>query len=324
VSPERPAPRPNAGEQGAPGSGFAEAAGRAALYPARAAARVWREQLESAVDDVLSAPEVPRVLDQALAGPLPEELARSIVRHRVLERVVSELAASGELERLLTAALASPRTLELTDRVLASEETQHALGQVASSPEIRAAMARQTSGLADEVAGKVRAASVRLDDRAERIARRRPRATPAVAAGIVSRALALAVDALVATVLYMSVVGVVALISSLVGGLHPSWLVDTLLGVGWVVIAGSYFTLFWSSAGQTPGMRLMHLRVLTASGGVLPIRRSIVRLIGLVVSIAILFLGFVPVLYDERRRGLADYVARTVVLYDRGAAEDAT
>ena len=115
-------------------SGLSDAAGRAALFPARAAARVWRDQLEAAADDVLSAPEITRVLDRALAGSLPEELARSIVRHRVLERVVGELAASGELERILNSALASPRTLELTDRVLASEETQHALRQVASVP----------------------------------------------------------------------------------------------------------------------------------------------------------------------------------------------
>ena len=127
-------------------SGLSDAAGRAALFPARAAARVWRDQLEAAVDEVLSAPEIARVIDRALAGSLPEEIARSVVRHRVLERVVDELAASGELERLLNAALASPRTLELTDRVLASEETQHALRQVASSPEIRDAIEKADGG----------------------------------------------------------------------------------------------------------------------------------------------------------------------------------
>jgi hypothetical protein len=34
-----------------------------------------------------------------------------------------------------------------------------------------------------------------------------------------------------------------------------------------------------------------------------------------VISIAVLFLGFVPVLFDARRRGLADFVAGTTVLY---------
>ena len=35
---------------------------------------------------------------------------------------------------------------------------------------------------------------------------------------------------------------------------------------------------------------------------------------GLFVSIAVAFLGFVPMLIDERRRGLHDFVAETVVL----------
>ena len=93
-------------------SGLAGAAGRAAFFPARTAARAWRDQFESAVDEVLSAPEIARLIDHALAAPLPDEVARSVVRHRVIERVVTELASSGELDRVLSAALASPRALE--------------------------------------------------------------------------------------------------------------------------------------------------------------------------------------------------------------------
>jgi uncharacterized RDD family membrane protein YckC len=297
-------------------SGLADAAGRAALFPARAAARAWRDQLEAAVDEVLSAPEIARVIDRTLGGPLPEEIARSVIRERVIERVVAELASSGELERLINAALASPRTLELTDRVLASEETRHVLRQVASSPEIRAAIADQTRGLATEVVVDVRASAVRLDDRAEDVVRRRERAGHPVYAGIVTRALALAADAVVATVLYMSVVGVAALVASLVGSLRPQWLVGVLLASGWTIIAGTYFSLFWSTAGQTPGMRLLGLRVRTPSGGAPSVGRSIVRLVGLVLAIVPLFAGFVPVLFDDRRRGLADFMARTVVVYD--------
>ena len=148
--------------------GLVDAAGRAAFFPARAAARVWRGRLEEAAEDVLSAPEIARVVDRALAGPLPEEIARSLVRHRVLERIAAELAARGELERLFTLGLGSERTLELTDRVLASDEMQHALRAVASSPELRDAMAEQATGLADEVVVSVRASAARLDDRAER------------------------------------------------------------------------------------------------------------------------------------------------------------
>jgi uncharacterized RDD family membrane protein YckC len=297
-------------------SGLADAAGRAAFFPARAAARAWRGPLEEAVDEVLSAPEIARVVDRALAGSLPEELARSLVRNRVLERIAAELAASGELERLVTAALASPRTLELTDRVLASEETGRALHHVASSPELRDAVTRQTTGLAEDVVGGVRASALRLDDQAEQVVRRRARTERPVFAGIATRAIALATDAAVTIVLFMSVVGMAALVSSLVGGLRPAWLAGALLASGWMLLVGTYFVLFWSSAGQTPGMRLMRVRVRDPGGGTPSIGRSVVRLVGLVLSIVPLFIGFVPVLFTERRRGLADFLAGTEVLYD--------
>ena len=297
-------------------SALTDAAGRAAFFPARAAARAWRGSIEEAVDEVLSAPEIARLVDKALAGSLPEELARSLVRHRVLERFVTELADSGELERLVTAALASPRTLELTDRVLASDETQRALGHVASSPELRDAIERQTAGLAEEVVGGVRAYAVRLDDRAERVVRRRSRVVRPIHAGIATRAFALATDAALTLVIFMSVVGAAALLASLVGGLRPAWLAGVLLAAGWMLIASTYFVLFWSAAGQTPGMRLLRIRVRSPGSGTLSIGRSLVRLIGLMLSIVPMFAGFYPVLFTERRRGLADFLAGTVVLYD--------
>ena len=302
-------------------SALSGAAGRAALFPARAAARVWRDQLEAAADEVLSAPEIARVIDRALAGSLPEEIARSIVRHRVLERVVNQLAASGELDRLVKTALASPRTLELTDRMLASDEMQHALRQVASSPEIRDAMRKQTTGLAEEVVAGARASAVRLDGRIERAVSRRKHVGSSAFAGIASRAIALAADIIVTTAMFMSVVGVVAIVASLIGGLRPEWLVGALLSGGWILTAGAYFVLFWSTAGHTPGMRLMRLRLLTQAGEIPSIGRSIVRLAGLAPSIVVFFLGFVPVLFDRRRRGLADFLGGTVVLDDDASFE---
>lgn len=299
-----------------PRPGIADAAGRAAFFPARVAARAVRGQLEEAADEVLSAPEIARIIDRALAGPLPEEIAHSLVRHRVIERIVGELAASGELDRLVTATLADKRTLDLTDRVLASDEMQRALRHVASSPELRDAITRQTTGLADEVVGGVRGSAARLDDRAEQAVRRSPRTERPIYSGVATRAIALATDAAVATALFMAVVGVTALIGSLVGGLRPEWLVGALLSVGWSLVAGAYFLLFWSSTGQTPGMRLMRVRVRGPAGENPSMGRSLVRLVGLVLAIIPLFAGFIPVLFTERRRGLPDFLAGTVVLYD--------
>lgn len=296
--------------------GLGDTAGRAAFFPARAAARVWRGRLEEAAEEVLSAPEISRVIDSALAGSLPEDIARSVVRHRVVERIAAELAASGELERLVTQTLASQQTLQLTDRVLASEEMQRVIRQVASSPELRDAMKKQTAGLGEEVAVGARVSAMGLDDRAERLVRRPPRMAPAVHGGIATRAIALTTDAALTIVLLMSLTGMVALVASLVGGLRPQWLVGALLGSGGILLTGAYFVFFWSSAGQTPGMRLMRVRVRGPDGTALSVSRSIVRFIGLVIAIVPFFAGFIPVLFTERRRGLPDFLAGTAVVYD--------
>jgi uncharacterized RDD family membrane protein YckC len=295
--------------------GIADSAGRAAFYPGRLAARAWRGRIESAADDVLGAPELARVLDRALAGPLPEEFARSLVRHRVIERVVRELAETGELQRMIEESLASPRAVELTDRVLASEEMQRMLRSVATSPELRNAMAKQSAGLAEEVVAGARRSAVGVDARFGRSKSRRY-------AGLATRAAALAFDALAALLIFVTGSAVVALIASLVGGIRPHWLAGALLSVAWVLVAGGYFTLFWSAAGQTPGMRLMRLRVRRPDGRGLSLGRALVRTLGLALAIIPLFAGFLPVLFDERRRALPDYLAGTVVEYD-GAADAA-
>jgi uncharacterized RDD family membrane protein YckC len=117
-------------------------------------------------------------------------------------------------------------------------------------------------------------------------------------------------------VIFVTGSAVAALIASLVGGFGSHWLAGSLLGVEWLVVAGGYFVLFWSAAGQTPGMRLMRLRIRRPGGGGLSTGRAIVRAVGLALAIIPLFAGFLPALFDDRRRALPDYLAGTVVLYD--------
>jgi uncharacterized RDD family membrane protein YckC len=109
---------------------------------------------------------------------------------------------------------------------------------------------------------------------------------------------------------------VVAIISSFFGGLRPTWLAAALLTIGYLLAAVGYFVLFWSSVGQTPGMRLLGLRVSSDTGAQLTAIRSLVRLIGLVLAVIPCFAGFIPVLFDARRRALPDYLADSVVVYD--------
>ena len=297
-------------------SAVADAIGGAAVYSARVAARAWRGRLETAIEELLSAPEVGRVLDRALSGPLPEEVAASLVRHNVPERIVRELAASGELERLVDRALASPETLVLVDRVLASEAMAHVLERTLSGPEVRKAMASQSHGLAEQVARDVRDGAAGVDHRLSAVR------TPTEFAGVASRGIALVVDALAILTISLTIGAAAGLVGALVGGVRPRWLAGTLLGLAGVAVAVGYFVLFWQTAGQTPGMRLMHVRVLPGRPDRrMTVWRALVRTLGLALAIIPCFLGFVPALFDHRRRALPDYLAGTVVVYDDGTHE---
>ena len=295
-------------------SAVADAIGGAAAYSARVAARVWRGPLEAAAEELLSTPEVRRALDRTLSSPLPEELGRLLVRHRVVERVVHELVASGELERMLETTLASPQSQELVDRVLASPSMGQALERVLSGPEVRAALSSQTAGFAAQVMGGARETTTGLDQRLSLRGRRSP-ASPF--AGVASRGVALVVDAFAVVAATAVVGGAASLVAAVVGGVRPDWLAQALLSLATVAIAFGYFGLFWRAGGQTPGMRLMGVRVLSQrDDGRLTSWQAILRTIGLALAIIPCFLGFVPALFDRRRRALPDYLAGTVVVYD--------
>jgi uncharacterized RDD family membrane protein YckC len=135
-------------------------------------------------------------------------------------------------------------------------------------------------------------------------------------AGIATRAIALAIDMALAHLIVIALGAVVALVGSLVGDATLNTLEKVLAACAWAIVVGSYFIVFWSTAGQTPGMRTMGLRVVDASGGHPGTARSALRLVGLVLAIIPLGAGFIPVLIDDRRRALQDFLARTVVVYD--------
>lgn len=285
------------------------AAGRLAFFPARVAARASRGPLEAAADEHV-VPELSRLIDRALAQSLPEELVQSVVEHHVVERVATEFAASGELDRLVDQALASPRADELIDKIVNSEEMRRAIREIVSSKEVRDAVTAQTTGLAAELAGEVRAGMGHLDGKIGR----KPAPT-APFAGIATRAAGFGVDAFLILAILTIVSGFIALITSLVGDLRPAWLAGLLLGSGGLLIAVCYLVFFWSSAGRTPGMHLLGLRLRRPSGEPPSVVRSIVRAIGTWISIIPLFAGYIPVLFDARRRGLPDYLAGTEVVY---------
>jgi uncharacterized RDD family membrane protein YckC len=135
--------------------------------------------------------------------------------------------------------------------------------------------------------------------------------------GLVTRGIAFAIDAAIIDLVAIVVAGAVALVLSVLS--VPKDTLDTvLIAVGGALFLAwslGYFVTFWSTTGQTPGSRLMRVMVRSADdGGIIRPRRAAVRFAGLVLAAIPLLAGFVPILFDDRRRGLQDMLAGTVVV----------
>jgi uncharacterized RDD family membrane protein YckC len=76
----------------------------------------------------------------------------------------------------------------------------------------------------------------------------------------------------------------------------------------------AYDITFWLLSGQTPGKRVLGLRVMRTDGTRLKLGNALRRQIGYWIS-AIFFLGFVWILFDKRRQGFHDKLAGTIVTY---------
>jgi uncharacterized RDD family membrane protein YckC len=135
--------------------------------------------------------------------------------------------------------------------------------------------------------------------------------------GFVTRAVALTIDAVVINVIAVLVGGAVNLVASLLGGNGGLSAVEAAAGGAvWFLWSGAYFVAFWTLTGQTPGDRLLGFRVFAADGGPVRTLRGIRRFAGMIISMIPLGAGFLPVLVDDRRRGLHDRLAGTVVRWD--------
>jgi uncharacterized RDD family membrane protein YckC len=137
--------------------------------------------------------------------------------------------------------------------------------------------------------------------------------------GLVTRGIAFALDAAVINLVAIVVAGGVALALSVLS--VPGDSLDAVLiaagGALFLAWSVGYFVTFWSTTGQTPGSRLMRITVRSADdGGILRPRRAAFRFACLVLAAIPLLAGFLPILFDDRRRALHDMLAGTVVVED--------
>jgi uncharacterized RDD family membrane protein YckC len=90
-----------------------------------------------------------------------------------------------------------------------------------------------------------------------------------------------------------------------------------LMVLVFIVVSIAYFPFFWARGGQTPGMRPFGIRVVRdRDGGRVSAGSAILRLIGLYVGAIPVYLGYIWIFIDKRRRGWHDLIGGTVVIKD--------
>lgn len=215
----------------------------------------------------------------------------------------------------------------------------------------------QSLGIVDEAIEEIRERTVSLDIFGERIFRRLFRREPrerlpappfgadvvhrlntpmprgwenslfGYYAGFVSRMCAFLIDLVLIAVGISLTATIVSAIVSLLGlqTFYSDFVgIIAFLGAtinGFIVVIG-YLLLFWLLTGQTPGMLIFGLRVVSKDGGRVTFWRAVGRIFGYVLSIAIFFIGFLWILWDDRRQGWHDKLGGTFVVYAWPAQPD--
>jgi len=156
-------------------------------------------------------------------------------------------------------------------------------------------------------------------------------------AGFVSRGFAFAIDAVI---IALSVAGTSWLVTAVLNSL----IVDPLRCPevqGWadlraiicqyahvpapiaaIVYPIVYRIFFWWTAERTPGMAAMGLQLVRLDAKPMTFFAALKRLVGYAASLLVGGLGFLSILVSDRRQGLHDRIAGTVVLYAWPARED--
>ncbi|HEX4751972.1 MAG TPA: RDD family protein [Solirubrobacterales bacterium] len=261
---------------------------------------------EEAIVTAVESEAVERALARVLEGPVLDEAVQSALESAAIKKAVIE-------------ALDSELVDEVWRRLLASQQIQQMVERIAEAPEVRAAIASQSVGLLGDIGRQIAKVARDLDDAVERFLRRvvhrRRRPLPTNRAGAVSRGLAMLIDAVFVNLSFTVLAGAITLVATFFGG-NGANVPRGAVAAGsfvWLVVVGTYLAGFWWLAGQTPGMRFLGIRLNVRR---LPLGRAIRRLIGLCLSIVTFGIGFLGIIFGESRRGWADRMGDTEVIYD--------
>jgi uncharacterized RDD family membrane protein YckC len=261
---------------------------------------------EEAIVSAVESEAVERAIARVLSGPVIEEAVQGALDSDAVKKAILETLDSELVD-------------EVWRRLLASAQTQQLVERIAEAPEVRAAIASQGVGLIGDIGRQIDKLARDLDDTVERILRRiffrRRRPLPTSRAGLVSRGGAMAIDALIVNLFFTVLAGAATLLVTFFGG-SGDGVPRGAVAAGsfiWLSVVATYLVGFWSLAGQTPGMRFLGIRLNERR---LPFRRSVRRLFGIGLSVITFGIGFLGIVFGESRRGWADRMGHTEVVYD--------
>jgi uncharacterized RDD family membrane protein YckC len=262
----------------------------------------------------------------AIESQAAERALARVLQGPAVEEAVEQALRSPAVERALTQAIDSEMIDRVWERLLAGDEVQKLVERIAEAPEVRAAISAQGIGLVEDIGRTIGSLARRLDDRFERIVRRvlfrAPRVLPSDRAGAVSRGLAMVVDGVFVNLAFTAFIALVTLVGNAFGGNGEggTGLAIAVGSTAWLGFGAVYLLGFWSLAGQTPGMRFLGIRLDSER---LPLRRAVRRLIGLGLAVLAFGLGFLGIVFRERRQAWDDRMSGTEVVYDERRPEPA-
>jgi uncharacterized RDD family membrane protein YckC len=261
---------------------------------------------EEAIVSAVESEAVERAIARVLEGPVIEEAVQGALDSQAVKKAILETLDSELVD-------------EVWRRLLASQQTQQLVERIAEAPEVRAAIASQGAGLLGDIGRQIDKLARDLDDTIERVLRkvtfRRRRPLPTNRAGVFSRGVAMVIDAVIVNLFFTVIAGAATLLVTFFGGTGDGVPRGALAAgsFAWLCVVGGYLVGFWSLAGRTPGMSFLGIRLDQRR---LPFRRSVKRLFGIGLSVITFGIGFLGVVFGESRRGWADRMADTEVIYD--------
>jgi uncharacterized RDD family membrane protein YckC len=261
---------------------------------------------------------VEEAIVRALESAAVERAVARLIEDGRLATAIEESIDEVRLETTITRAIDSEVADRVWEQILAGEKAQMLVERIAEAPEVRAAIASQGAGLISDLGRQLQQTAAAVDDFLDRIARRLfrrpPRSEPTDHVGLAGRGVALLADAGILAAGFALFTALLSGVLQLLTDENLPPLVAGLLSFGGLVAAGSYLVGFWAFEGQTPGMRFLSIRLEHEGSPDIGFRRALRRLWGSVLAVLPFGLGLVPILFNERRRGLQDRIAGTDVV----------